>query len=390
MKIYETECYQRTLQTVVTYCEKVGEKILLQLQDTIFFPEEGGQYADRGWLVYGEEQACVLDGHLKKGEIFYEVDREIPVGTEVECRLDWELRFTRMQQHTGEHILTGVIHNTFGYDNVGFHLSDDSPVTLDMNGELTAEQVQEMERLANEAVFADLPVQITFPSKDELTQMDYRSKIDIPGQVRIITVGEFDDPIDVCACCAPHLSHTGEVGLIKVISAQRYKGGVRIGILCGRRALEHYRREWNRMNQIARFFSGSPEQIMDSLQSQKSEIAALRGELAARKEAELMRRIEALPESTHACLCLPELSSDGMKRGFNTMAEKFPGYVGVFVGDDASGYRYYAGSIARDSRELAKIFREKLGAKGGGNADMIQGKAMVTAEQIREFFAALG
>ena len=189
-KYYENNSYLSELTTTVTSCDREGEKIYLQLAETIFFPEEGGQHADTGVLmpcIPGKDKTVVhiLDGEYRGGDIRYLVDREIPAGTKVHGILDWETRFSRMQQHTGEHILTGRIHHRYGYHNVGFHLSDEGPVTLDLSGPLTPAQAMEMEQEANEIVFANLPVRVLYPSREELVHLAYRSKIEIEGQVRL-------------------------------------------------------------------------------------------------------------------------------------------------------------------------------------------------------------
>ena len=242
IKLYEKQSYLRECEAVVTDCFAKDGSLYVRLDRTILFPEEGGQYADLGELVYGDNNLVrVLGGELtdKSGsDIIYRVDKEVPLG-EVRCILDWDLRYERMQNHSGEHVLTGTIHNEFGYDNVGFHLSDDGPVTLDMNGVLTWEEVMEMERKANEIIYNNLPITDSYPVSDELANISYRSKIEIEGQVRLITIGDKDNPVDVCACCAPHVKTTGEIGIIKVISMVNWKGGVRISMLAGRRALRY-------------------------------------------------------------------------------------------------------------------------------------------------------
>lgn len=390
MKIYENESYRRELQTEVTSCETVGGKTWLQLKDTIFFPEEGGQYADTGELKTGDTVVRILDGQIRDGEIFYQVDRPLGSGCPVEGTLDWEQRFMRMQQHTGEHILTGLIHHHFGYNNVGFHLSDESPVTLDLDGMLTAEQIARMELLANEMVYQNLPVTASYPSREELPDLTYRSKIEIEGQVRLITIGEPQNPVDVCACCAPHVARTGEVGLIKVISFQKYKGGIRLNILCGRRAFQYFQEQTEIMNRLARRFSTSMDRVMDCVEGQAKEIADLKCRVSAFAEKRLADQIAALPDSAHACLFVEEeISQVAAKNSFNAMTARFPGYVGLFLGTDEKGYRFQAGSAALDARELMEVMKERLDAKGGGSPRMVQGKTAAKKAEIADLFAEL-
>lgn len=386
IKYYEKQSNRKECRTIVESCVKEQGKIYVTLTESVFFPEEGGQYADTGWLQTSDMRVRVVNGEIADGQIRYEVEQEIPKGTEATCVLDWEPRYMRMQQHTGEHVLTGLIHNRYGYDNVGFHLSDDAPVTLDLNGTLTWEQAMEMETLANEVIYRNLPVIDSYPTKEELKSLSYRSKIEIEGQVRLITV----EGVDTCACCAPHVAKTGEIGLIKIVGLQNHKGGIRISILCGMRALLHYREQLQLMSSLAASLSTRPEQVMTIVANQKEELGVLRGQLAQAAERELMRTINELPEKRNVCIFVERESSPvTVKNGYNAMVKRFDGFVGVFVGDDAHGYRYNAGSGTLDSRELAAGMRAALGAKGGGSREMVQGKTDAKREEIQRFFDEL-
>ena len=396
-KIYENDSLLREIDTKILACGEEKGKAWITLEESIFFPEEGGQYADTGWLVLPSgERVRLLDGEIRKNpeggqEIRYLVEREIPAGTPVHCVLDWEQRFSRMQQHTGEHILTGRIHAKYGYKNVGFHLSDDAPVTLDLDGPLTWEQAMEMETAANEVVWADLPVQALYPSREELAGFHYRSKIEIDGQVRLIAIGDPGAPVDLCACCAPHVPRTGKVGIIKIVSLQNYKGGVRLGILCGKRALLHYREEWKRLTDLAKDLSTGTDQVPESVAGLREELYETRRKLAEKTEEAVLRELQELPAGDHTVyFAREELPAAAVKKAFNTLTERFPGYVGVFLGSDEAGYRYSAGSRSLDARELAAAMKEKLGAKGGGSREMVQGKTTASAEQIARFWETIG
>ena len=223
-KLYYADGYVREFDACVVSCRPEGERYRVVLDRTAFFPEGGGQYGDVGCL----DGVQVTDTKEKGGIIFHETDTALEEGKCVHGILDWEVRFDRMQQHSGEHIVSGIVHRRFGYENVGFHLGDDY-CTMDFNGPITKEELKEIEWEANRAVFENLDVLVTYPSKDELAQMEYRSKIEIDGQVRIVTIPGYD----VCACCAPHVKKTGEIGLIKLVNRMNYKGGERITMLCG-------------------------------------------------------------------------------------------------------------------------------------------------------------
>ena len=234
------------------------------MDQTAFFPEGGGQYADTGSL--GE--AHVLDVQENDGVIFHRSDAPLLVGSRVEGKIDWSLRFMKMQQHTGEHIVSGLTHRRFGYQNVGFHLGSED-CTMDFNGEITKEQLREIEWEANHAVVRDLAVEVTYPDERTLETLAYRSKIEIEGQVRIVTIPGYD----VCACCAPHVKTTGEIGQIRLTDVQRYKGGVRITMLCGVRALEDAQKKSDSTREISAMLCVKEDEISEGVSRLKEECA---------------------------------------------------------------------------------------------------------------------
>ncbi len=411
-KVYEDEPYVKELETKIEKVIFKENKCYVKLERTIFFPEEGGQYADTGTLQVLDDGSGnifnVVNGMLLEGEVYEELDgaavsrdNVICEGAPVLCKLDWDKRFSRMQNHTGEHILTGVIHNHYGFDNVGFHLSDDSPVTMDLNGVITLEEVRKMERIANEAVFKNLKVQAIYPEKSELGGIDYRSKKEIDAQVRLIRIGgeigeseagesvsgsslRSDGALDMCACCAPHVDRTGEVGIIKVVSFENYKGGVRLGILCGRRAVDYLINLGEVVGNITGLMSSNINNVTENIENLQSEMAILK-----EKNAVLLAdKIESVIGSIETNIVFFDFEVDaiGLKNAYNSMSEKHSGFVGVFVGNDSDGYRFNAGNKEGGSRELAVKMREVLDAKGGGSDEMIQGKVNAGRDKIREFF----
>ena len=420
-RIYETDSYIRELSTIVT-ASGTDEKgrYFVELEDTIFFPEEGGQNADSGILVYdgsdGEKMVSVLDGIISgrntcsnvsdsdEIRIRYTVSEPVREGTPVLCRLDWNTRFDRMQNHSGEHILSGIMHRRFGVDNVGFHLSDTGPVTLDFNKPLSYEQVMDAQDEANGAIYKNLPISVSFPSKEELETIDYRSKIDIDGQVRLVTIGgnlradDTHETIDICACCAPHVAYTGEIGILKVLSVVNWKGGIRVSILCGRRALEYINREHDILTDTARRMSTEISNVPVMADSYRDEIVMLKAGLAEIKEKLLLDEVDRMGTETsgtdprktaHVIFTDDDIPAVVMKNIYNALCGRFDGFVGVFAGNDEQGYRYNAGSRDKDSRELAAKLKEAYGAKGGGSEDMVQGKVMAAGEAIAELFSRL-
>lgn len=389
VKLYEKQSYLSECEAVVTDCFTKDGFVYVRLDRTIFFPEEGGQYADLGELVYGDNTSVrLLGGEVtdKSGkDIIYRVESEVPVG-EVKCVLNWDLRYERMQNHSGEHVLTGTIHNEFGYDNVGFHLSDDGPVTLDMNGVLTWEEVMEMERKANEVIYNNLPITDSYPTGAELANLSYRSKIEIEGQVRLITIGDRDNPIDVCACCAPHVKTTGEIGIIKVISMVNWKGGVRISMLAGRRALRYINDRFDIIRSVTERLTTSFDNVPDIIDGYKKEIGESKA-LINKTYVSLAEKICSASGSPFVFFD-SDCPMSAMKNILSTLINMTDGYAGVFVGEDGS-YRYMIGSKDKDSRIVASLLKEKLDARGGGKSDSVQGQVASCKEDIEKVLAGL-
>ncbi|MCR5507282.1 MAG: alanyl-tRNA editing protein [Lachnospiraceae bacterium] len=391
-KLYETDSYIKEVTTSVTgsYTDDKGRHCVT-FEDTIFFPEEGGQNADTGIVIpayddgtYDEDAAIkLLGGAVLGGSPVYFLSDEIKEGSSVICRLDWDMRYDRMQNHTGEHILTGVIHNAFGFDNVGFHLSDTGFVTLDLNGTLSYEKVIEMEEEANKVIYLNLPVKDSYPSRDELKNIDYRSKIEIEGQVRLITVGDDKTRVDVCACCAPHVARTGEVGIIKVISVINWKGGIRISILCGRRALLYINKEHDILKKVAESLSTDIVNVPELVDSYRFQVADLNAGLANEKALRVIDKVIA-DDKIKCVFGEPGLPPEAMKDIYNVLKEKRQGRIGVFAGSDDEGYRFNAGGD--DPLALLSELKDKLGAKGGGSPEMIQGRINAGRKEIERLF----
>ena len=284
-KLYYIDSHLWQFDAAVTGCEETKGGFAVTLDRTAFFPEGGGQLADTGSIG----PARVLDVHEKDGRILHYTDRPLPVGERFACAVDAEQRLRRMQNHSGEHIVSGLVYREHGFDNVGFHMGPDC-MTMDYSGELSWEQLMRIERLANEAVRADLPLKIWFPPEEELASLFYRSKLDLTENVRIVEI----PGIDRCACCAPHVERTGEVGLVKILTAERHRGGVRITALCGMDAWELAARQQESVTAISGLLSvprdaivSGVERLLELQTAQKERIAALSLELARLRVARL-------------------------------------------------------------------------------------------------------
>ena len=385
VRLYDQDAYATEFEAEVLACEEVEKKekkvYQVWLDQTIFFPEEGGQSPDMGTI----DGIKVLDVQIKDEVITHTLAAPLAVGTTVKGVVDWKHRFYNMQQHSGEHIFSGIVHNRFGYDNVGFHLSD-SIVTMDFNGVITAEDIEEIETEVNQAIIENIPVEVSYPTKEELKVLEYRSKIEIEGQVRIVTIPGYD----VCACCAPHVRRTGEIGMLKVMNVQSYKGGVRISILCGFRALEAFRQKADIITELMAQFSTNQEALVENVTKLKNTNQTMKNQLASAKQELMEYKVAAIPEdSENAILFESDLDTPVVRNVVNGLVEKFAGISAVFVGDDENGYQFIVGSKNKDCRAIAAALREKLSARGGGSDKMIQGSVAASQLQIEELLATL-
>ena len=385
IRLYDGDAYRTEFEAEVLGCEEVEKKdgrvYQVWLDQTLFFPEEGGQSPDMG-TIDGVE---VVDVQIRDEVITHTLAAPLPVGAMVKGVVDWQHRFYNMQQHSGEHIFSGIVHNRFGYDNVGFHLSD-SIVTMDFNGAISAEEITEIETAVNQAIIENIPVEVSYPTKEVLKTLEYRSKIEIEGQVRIVTIPGYD----VCACCAPHVRRTGEIGMLKVMNVQSYKGGVRVSILCGFRALEAFRQKADIITELMAQFSTNQEAIVENVTKLKNANQTMKNQLAAAKQELMEYKVSAIPEdSENAILFETDLETPVVRNVVNGLVEKYEGISAVFVGDDENGYQFIVGSKNKDCRQIAAALHEKLSARGGGSDKMIQGSVVASQLQIEELLAAL-
>lgn len=374
-KLFYEDSHMTEFTARVEMCRKKGEYFEVVLDRTAFFPEGGGQYADTGCL--GDVR--VLDVQEKNGMIYHVTDGMLDEGCKVTGNIDWDMRFMKMQQHTGEHIVSGLVHSRFGYNNVGFHLGSED-CTMDFNGEISKEELWEIERLANEAAVKNLEVLVSYPSGTELDSLEYRSKIEIEGQVRIVTIPGYD----VCACCAPHVKKTGEIGMIKLTNVQRYKGGVRITMLCGFRALGDYGKKEEHVKNISVLLCAKEEEVSDAAKRLKEENAQLKVKLAEMQKKLLEYKAKEVPkEEAFVCLFEEDLDGDSPRLLMNQVLVQDKTGCAVFWKTGESDFRYVIGSKTIDVRPLAKELNKRFEGRGGGKPEMVQGSLQGQEDEIR-------
>ena len=372
-RLFRENPYQTEFSATVLSCMPQGEHFVVAVDATCFYPEGGGQPADIGTLG----NAQVLDVHEKNETILHTTNAPLTVGEVVIGKIDWLRRFSLMQHHTGEHIVSGIVHKLFKLDNVGFHMGS-AMVTVDFNGELSAEQLATVELTANRVIFANIPVQESYPDENALAALNYRSKKALSGEVRIVTVPD----ADCCACCGTHVAKTGEIGLIKLLSPQRYKGGMRVGLLCGEKALSDYRQKDASVGAISQLLSAKPAEVSEAVQRILGEADALRAELIAAKDKLFAVRLESIDRDEGMLhLFEDDLTPNELRRFCLQLIDHRPGPCLLLCGDDENGYRYALGVAQGDARVLSKELHQTLGGKGGGNAQMVQGT--ISAERAR-------
>ena len=379
------------------------------LEKTSFFPEQGGQTSDTG-MFYDtdtENEFEVFHAYIKDDTVYHlarlvikpvetkkrkKVEEEevvidlnaVKLPKRIIGRINWDERFDKMQQHSGEHLVSGTVHRLFGYDNVGFSLSSDN-VTLDFNGKFTDEDIIEIEKTVNRAVFENFKVKVFFPDEEELKKIPYRSKKELTGRLRLVEFPGYD----ICACCAPHVHSTGEIGLIKIVSAEHFKGGTRMSIKCGYRALNDYGSLLESVKGVSRLLSVTKEDVFPAVEKLNKDYRDARFELAGVKAKSLDDAFIKVVESYDRANNNPIMFTSGVdaaiiRKSINNVIDRTDGYVGVFYKSDKEGYSYIIGSNVKDCTVLASALKESFDAKGGGNKSMIQGNIVATEEEIKE------
>ena len=377
IRLYNQDSALLDFTATVTGCTQKKDQYVVTLDRTAFFPEGGGQGADHGTL----SGAQVLDCHEAGGEVEHTVDRPLEVGSTVEGHVDASRRLDMMQQHSGEHIFSGLVCSLFGYDNVGFHIGSEA-VTMDFNGPLTQADIDRVEALANEVVWRNVPVQTLLPSREELETMHYRSKKALEGEVRIVRIPD----ADTCACCGTHVKRTGAIGQIKVLGWQKYKSGVRVSILCGRRALAEDNALLGQVKGASVALSCRQHEVAQAVQHLMAERDQLRlkTEQLGLQLFELMAAGEAA-NAVRMVVC-DALPASAVRKAAGRLCQG--ARLGLVLVPREDGYSFALSSETEDVRPVTKALCAAFGGKGGGPKDMTQGVlAGGTPEEIR---AALG
>lgn len=382
-KLYYDSAYIKEFEAQVLSCQEGEKGWEITLSATAFYPEGGGQPADTGILG----NVRVTDVHEKDGQVIHYTDGPLPVGEMVRGVIDWDRRFQHMQEHSGEHLVSGLIHQRFGYDNVGFHMGTDE-VTIDFNGTLEWADLMAIEEKANGMIWENLEISAVYPEKDELDAMEYRSKKELTGAVRIVSIPGGD----VCACCGTHVERTGEIGLVKFLSMIHYKGGVRISLLCGKRAVEDYERKRDQVQRISVLLSARPGEIARAVEKLKDEDAKLQEKLVAAYDKLLASEVRGIKEGDGDIFILePDFEAIQLRHLVNRLLEEKKGRTVLALGGATEGsFLYVLGSRDGDMRQLSRELNGLLNGRGGGSAQMAQGTFFATKDQLQAILKEKG
>ena len=374
-KLYYDSAYIKAFDANVISCEKGKKGFEVILDQTAFYPEGGGQPTDTGVLG----GIAVLEVHEKNGEVIHYLEQPLTVGERVHGEIDWEKRFIHMQEHSGEHLVSGLIHAKYGYDNVGFHMGSDE-VTIDFNGLIEWDDLMEIEKKANFMIWDNLEIYADFPAKEELDVLDYRSKKELTGDVRIVKIPGGD----ICACCGTHVMRTGEIGLVKFLSMIHYKGGVRISLLCGKRAMEDYEKKRDQVQKVSNLLSAKPGEIASAVEKMKADITKLQEKLAESYRELIEHKVGTFEESEERIYLLePEFGAVQLRQMVNRMIEEKKGKtVLALSGNCDRGFLYVMGSQSEDMRLLSKELNTLMSGRGGGSVQMAQGTFFTSEEQL--------
>ena len=379
---YETEFTAKIIK--ISSFDKEKKLYELVLDKTLFFPEAGGQSCDKGNINIENSTTIVERVFIDNEDVItHIIHSEIPLQlenlakAEIYGKIDWIHRFSNMQQHSAEHIFSGIVHRKYGFENVGFHLSDNN-ATMDYSGYLTPEQVAEIEFETNKVIAQNISISCYYPNENELNNINYRCKSELSGDIRIVEI----KGIDICACCCPHVKHTGEIGLMKVISSIRYKGGTRLSILCGFRALEYFNSLYAQMGELKSLLSAEQSEVVNTVTLLRNEKDELKNKLIEVNKNLLISEIDNLLTGSPALIFADEINPKSQREALNYLISKRNNYCGILVGNDKKGYSYLIGSNNLDSVLVQAKLKEGLNAKGGGKKEMIQGFIEASKNEI--------
>lgn len=376
-RLYYEDVYKKEFKARVIECREGKKGYRILLDESAFYPEGGGQPSDTGFL----NEVRVTEVHEKDGELLHDTEERLEPGTEVSGRIDWSRRFDLMQQHSGEHMVSGIVHEAYGYDNVGFHMGSDV-ITIDFNGMLDTEQMAQIEEQVNQKIWENSPVEILYPDKEELDRLDYRSKKELTGQVRIVRF----PGTDTCACCGTHVAHTGEIGMVKLLSVTKFREGVRMEMICGKRVLDYLNMVNEQNHQISVKLSAKTDRTAQAVDRLWDENFSLRGRVHAMEEEFLTGEAKRWSGQGNVLLFQKGMEAESVRRLADAVMQTCGGRCAVFSQNPDGSFKYAVGEADGDLRAFTKKMNAALHGRGGGKPFFVQGSVQASREQIEEFF----
>ncbi len=382
-RLYYEDVYMTEFDAAVLGCTKEGEQWRIIPDRSAFYPEGGGQSGDRGSLTVlsSGEEIEVSDTREDGDDVVLICSAPVADGEKIRGKLNWEYRFDRMQNHSGEHIISGLIHNRFGYSNVGFHMSSDR-MTIDLDGEIPDDALAEIEQAANEIVWKNVPIRTDLLSEEEAEQIDYRSKKKLQGEIRIVSI----PGADVCACCGTHVSHTGEIGIIRIISHVRFKGGVRMEMMCGRWAYRYMTQLFGQNHQVSVLLSSKMHETARAVRKLLDDQSMLKGQLIGMRYDQIERKAEELRGCGNVLIFVRDYTPVLLQKLTARIMEQTSSAVFSFSGSDEVGYKYAVGQAGGNLKETVQAVNSELSGRGGGKPFFQQGSVQADRKRIELFF----
>lgn len=376
-RLYYEDVYKKEFTAKVLECRESKKGYEIILNQTAFYPEGGGQPSDTGILG----GINVKEVHEKDGELIHYTDGPLEVGMDVIGKINWGRRFDLMQQHSGEHIVSGLVHEAFGYDNVGFHMGSDV-ITIDFNGMLDEEQMAEIEAKVNQIIWENQEVDIFYPTEEELKNLDYRSKKELSGWVRIVRF----PGADTCACCGTHVTRTGEIGMVKLLSVVKFREGVRMEMLSGKRVLDYLNMVNEQNRQISVKLSAKMDKTASAVARLQDENFALKGRVHALEEEFIVGEAAKWKEKENVLLFQEGMEAGSVQKLTDAILQVCKGRCAVFSRNADGSYKYAMGEKDGDLRQFTKEMNAVLNGRGGGKPFFVQGSVQASEKEIRAFF----
>ena len=376
-KLFYTDSHLQEFTAEVVSCRPCDNGYEAVLSRTAFFPEGGGQAADTGVI----DGIRVYDVQEKGEQIFHYLEGELEEGKTVTGQIDWDKRFSRMQQHSGEHIVSGIVHARFGYDNVGFHMGSDV-ITIDFSGMLDEAQMAEIEAKANQIIWENQEVEIFYPSEEELKELEYRSKKELSGWVRIVRF----PGADTCACCGTHVTRTGEIGMVKLLSVVKFREGVRMEMISGRRVLDYLNMVNEQNRQISVKLSAKMDKTAQAVARLQDENFALKGRVHSLEENFIVNEAAKWNDCENPLLFENGMEAGSVQKLADAVLQVCKGRCAVFSRNADGSYKYAMGEKDGDLRQFTKDMNAALNGRGGGKPFFVQGSVQASEKEIRAFF----